>query len=229
MKKREKLVNLYKVIVLMFLFFAYTFLVPITPSGAYSLIVKMIIDVSFITLTYFMFKETINSSFKKIFKEPWKFIKYVVFFWILFLILPSIYSAVMEKIFNISAPNNYGMLNLAKKVPGYLIFNMIIFAPFIEEMVFRNGFKVLIKNKFLYVVISTLVFALFFAYATNNGVTANIFGMEILLSYIFIVPYIITGFISSYTYLKTDNIFVPMVIRIIQNIFLLFLYLNFTI
>ncbi|MEG0994398.1 MAG: CPBP family intramembrane glutamic endopeptidase [Bacilli bacterium] len=226
MKKREKLINFYKVMVLMFLFVVYTFMVPITPSKEFPLFVKIVIDTLFILITYFMFKDIVNKSFKKIFEHPWKFFKYVLIFWLLFLILPSLYSSIMEKAFNINNPNNLGMWDLAKEVPTYLIFNMIVFAPFIEDMVFRNGFRVLIKNKFLYILISTVVFALFFAYTTNNGATVNILGADVLLSYVFIVPYIITGFISSYSYAKTDNIFVPITIRIIQNIFLLFLYLN---
>ena len=90
-------------------------------------------------------------------------------------------------------PNNQSIIN---EYPILIsAFLAIIIAPVTEELMFRGFLKKLIKNDFLFILISSLVFG----------------GLHILVAdsvkqCLFIIPYSILGFALALNYVKTKNI-----------------------
>ena len=103
--------------------------------------------------------------------------------------------------FNITMSNQDSVSNLLN---SYLIPTIIlatVLAPFSEEIVFRYSLGSLIKNKIVFVIISTILFSI-------------IHGMGISL-----IPYIIMGISFSIIYLKTDrNFMASYIAHVINNI-----------
>ena len=80
-----------------------------------------------------------------------------------------------------------------------------------EELVFRMGFKKIFKNKYLFILISGLVFG-------GLHVIGNI---NTPYDYLFLLPYCLPGIILAYVYYISDNIFASLGIHFIHNLFML--------
>lgn len=97
-------------------------------------------------------------------------------------------------------------LNIEKDIKDYFIlslFNICLLSPIIEEITFRYAFSS-IKNKYLFIIITSLVFSV--CHITNLN--------EIL----YLIPYSLMGIMFSYSYIKTNNIFSSILCHIFYNI-----------
>ena len=103
---------------------------------------------------------------------------------------------------------------LIKKYPLYIAFSSIIYAPFVEEIVFRKIIKNIIDKKYIFIVLSGLVFG-----ALHISDYSNI--NQILMG----IPYIIMGIDFAYIYYKTNNIFTTMTFHLCHNLILFLLQL----
>jgi len=97
------------------------------------------------------------------------------------------------------------------KAPLYMVFSAVFFAPFTEEMVFRNSIKNIIQNKYTYIITSGLVFG-------GLHVIGNI---NTLYDLLYIIPYATPGIAFAIILQKTDNVLVPMGIHFLHNGFLM--------
>ena len=85
-------------------------------------------------------------------------------------------------------------------------FTLCILIPFLEEITFRLEFKKNIKNKYLFIFLSSFTFALLHILSTTK-----------LIEILYIIPYIILGLNFTLTYNKTDNILSNIIAHIIHN------------
>ena len=97
------------------------------------------------------------------------------------------------------------------KAPIYMFFSAVIFAPFTEEMVFRNSIRNIINNKYAFIITSGLVFG-------GLHVIGNI---NTIYDLLYIIPYSTPGIAFAYMLYKTDNIFVSMGIHFLHNFLLM--------
>ena len=97
------------------------------------------------------------------------------------------------------------------KAPLYMVFSAVFFAPFTEEMVFRNSIKNIITNKYVFIITSGLVFG-------GLHVIGNI---NTIFDLLYIIPYSTPGIAFAIMLQKTDNIFVPMGIHFMHNAILM--------
>ncbi|MDD2505545.1 MAG: CPBP family intramembrane metalloprotease, partial [Bacilli bacterium] len=93
------------------------------------------------------------------------------------------------------------------------LFINVFLAPFLEEFVFRLGFNN-IKNKYLYLFLSSFVFALFHAFGSFYN----------LISLVYILPYFALGLTFGIVYYRSSNVFDSIVIHALHNAVILFLY-----
>jgi membrane protease YdiL (CAAX protease family) len=84
----------------------------------------------------------------------------------------------------------------------------IIWAPFVEEGIFRGGLRRFVKNDKLFIVLSAILFGLLHTIGTETGIY-NMFVQSL--------QYMVMGGVMAYTYSKTNNIFVNMGIHCVQN------------
>lgn len=94
------------------------------------------------------------------------------------------------------------------------LFAALIFAPFMEEMVFRGCLCRMITARYNVsagMLLSSLLFG--FMHVTASFFTGN------LINLLYIVEYSLMGFMLAYAYIKSDNIFVPVSIHFLMNAF----------
>lgn len=106
---------------------------------------------------------------------------------------------------------NQGAVATMLKGPyaALMIVNVVIFAPIIEELIFRKAFFSLIKNKWVALVVSSLVFGLI--HVTSEP--------SIQLLIINIIPYAVMGVVFGYAYIRSDeNILIPISIHALSNL-----------
>lgn len=103
-----------------------------------------------------------------------------------------------------------------KEAPLYIIYSACIFAPFIEEILFRKTLRKIFPTDFIFVLMSGLLFGYIHTLANFQSAT------ELL----YIIPYGAVGAMFAYMYAKEDNIFVPIVYHAFHNTMLVLLSLS---
>lgn len=85
----------------------------------------------------------------------------------------------------------------------------IIFAPILEELMFRGLLRKSISNDVAFMIISAFIF----------GATHMLYAEENLIMYIYIIPYTLLGYFLARTYTKTNNIFTNISVHFLWNTF----------
>jgi membrane protease YdiL (CAAX protease family) len=89
------------------------------------------------------------------------------------------------------------------KIPT--IINAILLIPFLEETAFRLSFKKSITNKYLYVIITSLIFG-FLHVIGEKGINL-----------IFIIPYMMPAIAFAIANVKTDNMYSSIIFHMLHN------------
>ena len=113
--------------------------------------------------------------------------------------------------------NQQAIEMMTGELPVYMFFSVVIFAPIVEELVFRVGVYGGMRKKFS-VPVSVLVSALSFAmmHVIISLLSGNFADL------IFVVAYAVPGAILCLAYEKTDNILVPITVHWINNLIAIF-------
>ena len=101
--------------------------------------------------------------------------------------------------------NQNSVIDMVNNYPIFMFLSSAIFAPFVEEIVFRKAIFSFFKNDWLALLTSTLAFALIHVIAS--------------LDFIHIFPYLAAGFIFSLAYiLSKRNIWVTIIAHSLINL-----------
>ena len=110
--------------------------------------------------------------------------------------------------------NEESVRSLIDKIPLFMAFSSIIYAPFTEEIIFRKTIKNIIKHKYIFIILSGVIFGVLHI---SDFKDIN----QILMG----IPYIIMGIDFAYIYYRTNNIFTTMTFHLCHNLLLFTLQL----
>ena len=96
-----------------------------------------------------------------------------------------------------------------------MIFDVSVYAPFVEELTFRKSIRDVINNKWCYVLASGLLFGLLHIIGYIDSVS----------DLIYLIPYGSLGVCFALLYYKTNNIFSTIIVHSLHNSIAIFLYL----
>ena len=173
-------------------------------------IILLLIGEFFVILIFFIvYKKTIVRDFNNFFnKNFFSNISTSISYWMIGVTIMVISNIFISLITNGGvAVNEESVRELIDKVPLYMLFNVSIYAPFTEELVFRKSFKDFIDDKKTYILVSGLVF----------GGIHIISSLTNLAGLLYIVPYGALGIIFAKLYRETDNIFSTISIHSLHN------------
>lgn len=172
-----------------------------------------VIDIIYLVSLVFIYRKELKEDFKD-FKENGSgyIFKYAPLY-LLGVILMGITNALLVKVTGMEmSTNEQNVRTLIKYYPLYMSFSSVMYAPIVEELIFRKSIKNLFNDNVLFVLMSGLIFGLIHVVGTGNeGIN------EILMG----IPYIIMGLDFAYIYVKTKNIFTTMTLHSIHNLTLL--------
>ncbi len=150
----------------------------------------------------------------KYLKEKWldfiknfkKYAKLSLKYWFTGFIIMIISNIIISSLVKGIGQNENSVQELIKEIPVAAFLLTTIFAPFIEEMVFRKYLKDCTNNKLLYMILSGFIFGFI-----HTSFETNI--LELLL----IIPYGALGFMFAKTVSETDNIFPTIMMHMFHN------------
>ena len=135
--------------------------------------------------------------------------KYLTFgfkIWIVGLLIMALSNNIIYKFIDI-AYNQQVNEAVISKLPLYSIIAIVMCGPFVEELTFRLGFHEHIKNKYVYYIITTLIFA---GVHVFNGFTNPI-------QLLYFIPYGALSLAFAIILNKTNNIFTTIIIHTFHN------------
>lgn len=109
----------------------------------------------------------------------------------------------------VTSENQETVVTLAKTMPFMMMISTSLLAPFVEEGIFRLGIKKVINNKYLFILVSGLVFGFMHIFPTE---------LPLYVALIESLNYVTMGLLLAYIYNETDNIYVVVIIHALNNL-----------
>ena len=222
MNKNNILKNIGKVIGI-YLIFEYSWLLQLIPVAIFGLDVNKLSDKAGVALTtfssfciaiifFFIFRKQIIEEAKKFKENFWKCCDVGIFYYIIGLSLMVVSNVLISVVFSAGgAANEDGVQNMISSFPSLMILSAGILAPWNEELIFRKTVKDLFKNKWLYVIVSGLLFGL-----------AHVVGQTtVWTDWLYVIPYGVLGCSFAASYFDTKTIFTPILFHMIHNLVLI--------
>lgn len=198
------------------------FNIDITKIGPIKLNILLILsDLIFMGIMFFIYRKDIIKDFKGFITNKGKwFFKYLLLF-IGSVLIMGVLNLILSKITNMETSENEELVRkLIKSIPIYMTFSTVIYAPFVEELLFRKAIRKIVKGndqyaKITYILISAIIFGLI------HVLTLDASFYDLLMG----IPYMVVGLSLGYIYYETDNVFGSMQFHLMHNTILLILQL----
>lgn len=196
-------------VVVLVLAYSTQFIVPLFIENAtLSIIFEILYYVLIFALVLYIFGKRLKRDFKA-FKENFgTYMGYIFKWWGIMLGL-SIVAAGIRLLLggDVETANQAGLNSMPLWYVGPLA---MIWAPFVEEGIFRGGLRRFVKNDKVFIVLSALLFGLLHTVGSETGLY-NIFIQSL--------QYMVMGGVMAHVYTKTNNICVNMGVHCVQNTF----------
>ena len=152
--------------------------------------------------------KSLKEQFKKLKKNLYKDLDIGIKYWLIGLLVMMISNIIIGLfIKQAQATNEQAVQQLITSASYLSIIAIGILGPIIEELVFRKSFREVFKSKYLYILMSGLIFASLHVLPSLNSVW-NLF---------YLIPYSSLGFAFAATYYKTNNIYAPILVHMFHN------------
>ena len=144
------------------------------------------------------------------------YIKKIISYFLIFLIVKygvALFSSLLLVMLGsdlVTSENQETVVTLAKTLPFMMMISTSLLAPFVEEGIFRLGIKKVINNKYLFILVSGLIFGFMHIFPTE---------LPLYVALIESLNYVTMGLLLAYIYNETDNIYVVVIIHALNNLF----------
>lgn len=204
------------VVFLVFYFSSFFQLIPIilfnmniqNITEAQNVMLSTFSNVILLLILFLIFRKEIIKEWKK-FKD--KFLENIdtgIKYWLVGLTIMMISNIIINLIMNLGqAANEQAVQQMISAIPWLMFINAGIIAPCTEELVFRKSFRKAFTNKWLFILMSALIF----------GSLHVLPSMTSPLELLYIIPYGSLGGAFAYMYQKTDTIFTPITMHMFHN------------
>lgn len=227
MKEKEKRISIKGLIIgivafLIFYFSAYFQLIPIllfnmdlnNITGAQNVMLSTFSNCVLLIILFLIFRKDLIEEWKRFRKKFLENIDIGIKYWLVGLGIMMISNIIITFVVNLGqAANEQAVQSMISSLPWLMLINAGLIAPCTEEIIFRKGFKKAFPNKWLFIILSALVFG------ALHVVTSMTSPIELL----YIIPYGALGAAFAYMYQKTDTIFTSITMHMFHNTALILL------
>lgn len=143
------------------------------------------------------------------------YIKKIISYFLIFLVVKygvTLFSSLLLVMLGsdlVTSENQETVVTLAKTLPFMMMISTSLLAPFVEEGIFRLGIKKVINNKYLFILVSGLIFGFMHIFPTE---------LPLYVALIESLNYVTMGLLLAYIYNETDNIYVVVIIHALNNL-----------
>ena len=227
MKEKEKWISIKGLIIgivafLIFYFSAYFQLIPIllfnidlnNITGAQNVMLSTFSNCVLLIILFLIFRKDLIEEWKRFRKNFLENIDIGIKYWLVGLGIMMISNIIITFVINLGqAANEQAVQSMISSLPWLMLINAGLIAPCTEEIIFRKGFKKAFPNKWLFIILSAIVF----------GALHVITSMTSPIELLYIIPYGALGAAFAYMYQKTDTIFTSITMHMFHNTALILL------
>lgn len=185
---------------------------------------KLAIYVCTFLVVLLIVHKDIFKQFKEFISNPKKILNKGFSYWMYGIIVMVISNLIVTSIVGNIAVNEQSTREMITTAPLYAIPSIIIFGPFLEELVFRFCFRKAFTKEIPYALFCAFVFGLLHVLTAFDSFTMSSF-LAHASEFLFIVPYGSLGFFFAKAYYETDNIFSTVIPHMLHNAFSVLLIL----
>lgn len=223
--KKERIIDGVKIGILLLLFFRVSRVIGIifralgfdtsTFNNSDMVYVNLLIDLILITVVFIFYYKNLGDDFNKVKKGYWKYFdKLLRFFGICLFVkivasFASSFLGIAIGLKDITSDNQNTIGTLSNVNPLLMVLLSCVFAPITEECIFRLGFRKVIKDNYVFMAVSGLVFGLMHVFPTH---------LTIDIALVQGIVYVAMGVFLAYVYLDTDNIWTSIGVHALNNI-----------
>lgn len=178
-------------------------------------------DLIFLICIVFAYRDNLKKDFENL-KKDYKIssiIKTIIIWVVIIFVFNILMGALTEMIYpNMATDDNTNaMSTLFKTSMSYSLFKTMIFAVVAEELLYRESISDVVKNKYIFIVISSIIYTIMnFIFV---GFESDIIVMDIL-------SYFLPALLFSTAYVKNNNnIIILMLIKFTYNLIPTIIYL----
>lgn len=173
-----------------------------------NIIYCLVYQLIMIILILWFYRKEIVPQFKEYKKNFKKYISHYIKYWFITLGLMMLSNLFIQLFTSDIAKNEEQVRSLANSLPLYTFIVSVIYAPILEEFIFRFSIKkVCCHVTYLFIFVSGVLF----------GFMHIIGSATVWTDWLYIIPYSIPGWVFAYTLVKSNNIFVPVSLHTIHN------------
>ena len=177
-------------------------------SKTKSMIISLGVSIVVLIILFLINKKRLSKNLKDYKKNYKVLIKRNFKYWMCAIFIMFVTNIAIALIFNrITSANDQGIREIFNVFPLYIVLEAMILAPFTEELIFRESIRNIFKNKYLFIIISGLLF----------GFMHTLASLENLADYLYIIPYSVPGFFFAYMLYEEDNVLVPITFHAFHN------------
>lgn len=210
------------ILFIVFYFSSYFQLIPImifnmdlkNITGKETVMLSTFSNIILLLILFLIFRKELIKEWK-IFRQ--KFLENIdigVKYWLIGLGIMMVSNIFINIIISLGrAANEQAVQEMISYLPWLMLINAGLIAPFTEEIIFRKCFKKAFPNKWLFIILSALVFG------SLHVITSMTSAIELL----YIIPYGALGAAFAYMYQKTDTVFTSITMHMFHNTSLILL------
>lgn len=204
------------IVFLLFYFSSYFQLIPIillnwdirSITESQNVMLSTFSNIVLLLILFLIFRKDIIKEWKKFKSNFLENIDTGIKYWLVGLAIMMGSNIIINILMNLGqAANEQAVQQMISALPWLMFINAGIIAPCTEELIFRKSFRKAFPNKWLFVLISALVFG------SLHVVTSMTSPIELL----YIIPYGALGGAFAYMYQKTDTIFTSIAMHMFHN------------
>ena len=185
-------------------------------TNSTNVIINTILSLITAIILFIIYKKDFKKDFIKFKSDFIKNIDTGFKCWFVGLIIMMISNIILTFLLKAGGANNeQAVQSLLSSLPAIMAIDICLLAPFNEEIAFRKTIKDVFKNKWIFVILSFLLF----------GGAHVISSAKTLTDYLYIIPYGALGGSFAYAFYETDTIFTSMTMHFIHNTILVILSL----
>jgi hypothetical protein len=179
-----------------------------TWSTTFKIIYMFICDIAVMTIILGIYHKTLIKDFKEFFnKDIFNNLENSFKYWLVGFIIMVVSNLILSSLTGGIAGNEESVRSLIDIAPIYMAFEVSIYAPIIEELIFRKSIRNITNNKWVYVLLSGLIF----------GGLHVVSSISSPLDLLYIIPYGALGIAFAYSYYKNNNIFSTITMHMMHN------------
>lgn len=204
------------IVFLLFYFSSYFQLIPIillnwdirSITESQNVMLSTFSNIVLLLILFLIFRKDIIKEWKKFKSNFLENIDTGIKYWLVGLAIMMESNIIINIVMNLGqAANEQAVQQMISALPWLMFINAGIIAPCTEELIFRKSFRKAFPNKWLFILISALVFG------SLHVVTSMTSPIELL----YIIPYGALGGAFAYMYQKTDTIFTSIAMHMFHN------------